>query len=380
VNLEQQELEYWLALARAPGVGPVKFAQLLNRFHSPQGVFAAHFHDWVSFGLKQPLIDYLQQPDWKAVQQDLAWSTGANNHLITLQHPDYPIHLRQIHDPPPILFVHGDVRLLSQIPLAIVGTRNPSPQGEQTARQFAETLSHAGFTIVSGLAMGIDAASHEGALAGTGHTIAVAGTGLDRVYPAQHLNLAHRIAEKGALISEFPPGTQPIAGNFPRRNRIISGMSLGTLVIEASTKSGSLITARYASEQGREVFAVPGALSNPRVRGCHALIKEGAKLVESADDIIEDLLIYLPTPGQSRPPLAPKSALSSPLPTPAPAPVEMDSEYSNLLKYMSVEATSVDKLVDLSGLTAEAISSMLLILELQGVVKSVSGGLYLRIK
>jgi len=246
VNLEKQELEYWLALARAPGVGPVRFAQLLKRFDSPQGVFAAFPHDWISFGLKQSLIDYLQQPDWTAVAQDMAWSKGVNNHIITLAHPSYPIYLRQIYDPPPVLFVHGDIQLLSQSPLAIVGSRQPSFEGDQTARSFAEILSRTGFTIVSGLAFGIDAASHTGALAGTGKTVAVAGTGLDQVYPAQHLKLAHQIAEKGALISEFPPGTPPAATNFPRRNRIISGMSLGTLVVEASVKSGSLITARYA--------------------------------------------------------------------------------------------------------------------------------------
>ena len=384
MSLEKQELEYWLALVRAPGVGPVKFAQLLKRFDSPQGVFAAFHHDWVSFGLKQPLIDYLQQPDWAAVAQDMAWSKGINNHIITLAHPGYPIYLRQIYDPPPVLFVHGDIQLLSQAPLAIVGSRQPSFEGDQTARYFAEILSRTGFTIVSGLAFGIDAASHVGALAGTGKTVAVAGTGLDQVYPAQHLKLAHQIAEKGALISEFPPGTPPAATNFPRRNRIISGMSLGTLVVEASVKSGSLITARCAVEQAREVFAIPGALSNSLAKGCHALIKTGAKLVETPEDIIEELRLHLPVIWTQEPLEKPIKNLATPAaPPPAVTPLplfENDAEYNVLLKYMDATATSIDKLVDLSGLTAEAISSMLLILELQGVVKSISGGLYLRIK
>jgi len=384
VSLEKQELEYWLALARAPGVGPVKFAQLLKRFDSPQGVFAASHHDWVNFGLKPPMLDYLQHPAWATVAQDMAWSQGINNHIITLAHPNYPIYLRQIYDPPPILFVHGDIQLLSQTPLAIVGSRHPSPEGEQTARFFAEVLSRTGFTIVSGLAMGIDAASHTGALAGTGKTVAVAGTGLDQVYPAQHLKLAHQIAEKGALISEFPPGTPPASANFPRRNRIISGMSLGTLVVEASVNSGSLITARHAVEQGREVFAIPGALSNLQAKGCHALIKTGAKLVEIPEDVAEELRLHLPVIWTREP--TEKSVKNPTTPSPPQPPAaqsplfENDAEYAVLLKYMDATATSVDKLVDTSGLTAEAISSMLLILELQGTVKSVPGGLYMRIK
>lgn len=384
MNTEISELEYWLALARAPRVGSVKFGQLLQRFGSPQAVFTAAPQEWINFGLKPALIEYLQHPDWQAVHRDIAWLQGVNNHLIPLTHPHYPTYLRHIPAPPPLLFVHGNVQLLSQIPLAMVGTRHPSVEGAHIARQFAAGLAQAGFTVVSGLALGIDAASHQGALAATGRTIAVAGTGLDQVYPAQHLELAHQISEKGALVSEFPPGTSPIAANFPQRNRIISGLSLGTVVIEASTKSGSLITARYAIEQGREVFAVPGALSNPQSRGCHMLIKDGAKLVESPEDIIEELRLHLPLMPTLEIPVI--SSTPPTVPTPAP-PItaalplfEPDMEYSALLKYMGTTATSIDKLVDASGLTAEAISSMLLILELQGVVKSQSGGLYIRVK
>lgn len=384
MNTEISELEYWLALARAPRVGAVKFAQLLQHFGSPQAVFAASPQEWLNFGLKAALVEYLQHPDWQAVQRDMAWLKGANNHIIPLTHPYYPPYLRHVHAPPPLLFVHGNVQLLTQIPLAMVGTRHPTVEGIQNAKKFAVGLSQAGFTIVSGLALGIDAASHRGALSGTGRTIAVAGTGLDQVYPAQHLELAHQISEKGALVSEFPPGTSPSAAHFPQRNRIISGLSLGTVVVEASIKSGSLITARYATEQGREVFAVPGALSNPQSRGCHALIKEGAKLVENPEDIIDELRLHLPlTPALELPIISstqPTSPTPEPLVVARSSAFETDTEYSALLKYMDTAATSIDKLVDASGLTAEAISSMLLILELQGVVKSQSGGLYLRIK
>lgn len=384
MNIEISELKYWLALIRTPRIGAVKFAQLLQRFGTPPAVFAANSLEWSSFGLKSAQTEYLQHPDWQAVQRDLEWLHGANNHILTLNHPHYPTFLRHIHAPPPLLFVHGNVQLLSQIPLAMVGTRHPTVEGAQIAKHFAAELAQAGFTIVSGLALGIDAASHQGALSTTGRTVAVAGTGLDQVYPAQHLELAYKIAEKGALISEFPPGTPPDSPHFPQRNRIISGLCLGTVVIEASMKSGSLITARYANEQGREVFAVPGALSNPQSRGCHQLIKDGAKLVESAEDIIEELRLHLPIAPTTESPVIsitqPISSSLAPAVTAPPPLFEADPEYTSLLKYMDTTATSVDKLVDASGLTAEAISSMLLILELQGVVKAQSGGLYLRVK
>lgn len=384
MNTETTELEYWLALVHAPRVGAVTFAQLLQHFGTPQAVFAASPLEWTNLKLKAAQVEYLQRPDWQAVQRDMTWLKGANNHIVPLTHPYYPNFLRHIHAPPPLLFVHGNVQLLSQTPLAMVGTRAPTAEGFQIATDFAIELAQAGFTIVSGLALGIDAASHQGALAATGRTIAVAGTGLDQVYPAKHLELARQIAEKGALVSEFPPGTPPDTSHFPQRNRIISGLSLGTVVIEASAKSGSLITARYATEQGREVFAVPGALSNPQARGCHLLIKEGAKLVESSADIISELQLHLPIVPTSEIPVKsttpPSTPLSAPPVTAQPLLFETDPEYTALLKYMDTTATSVDKLVDASGLTAEAISSMLLILELQGVVKSQSGGLYIRVK
>ncbi len=296
MNSKKTEEEYWLALLRAPGVGPVKFARLIERFGSPRGVFEAEWSEWQAFSVKKKeLLDYLQNPDWHAIEKDMQWLAQPDNYLLTLDHPDYPPLLREIDDPPPLLFVHGDYTLLSSHQLAMVGTRHPTQEGEQTAREFAEHLTSQGFTITSGMAYGIDGASHWGALAGTGKTIAVAGTGLDRVYPAEHRDLAHKIAQTGALISELPLGTQVRRRHFPIRSRVVSGLSLGTLVVEAPEESGALYTARHAIKQGRELFAIPGSIHNPLVKGCHLLIKkEGAKLVEKATDILEELRIHRP--------------------------------------------------------------------------------------
>ena len=260
-----------------------------------------------------------------------------------------------------MLFARGDVALLQNPQLAIVGSRNPSVVGRETAQEFARTLAASGMTITSGLALGIDAASHQGALDGGGQTVAVFGTGLDRVYPAKNRALAHAIVEAGGvLLSEYPPGTEPLPGNFPRRNRIISGLSLGTLVVEAALRSGSLITARYAVEQGREVFAIPGSIHNPLARGCHQLIRQGAKLVEGARDILEELAPQL------------NAILAEPEP-PEPS-TGPDGEHRMLLACMGDGTSSVDQLVERSGLTADAVSSMLLLLELQGYVVSTAGG------
>ena len=251
----------------------------------------------------------------------------------------------------------------------MVGSRNPSVSGSETAREFAYHLATSGLSITSGLAIGIDGASHAGAMDAGGITIAVTGTGLDRVYPASQYDLAHRIAEQGALVSEFPPRTQVKSGNFPRRNRIISGLALGTLVVEAAHKSGSLITARLASEQGREVFAIPGSIHNPMARGCHRLIRQGAKLVETANDVLEELapllreLQPLPNPGTQEP---------------LERQHELDADYQLLLKCMGFDPTPIDLLIERSGLTAEVVSSMLILLELEGHVSSAPGGIYCR--
>ncbi|MEO5574291.1 MAG: DNA-processing protein DprA, partial [Gammaproteobacteria bacterium] len=269
-------------------------------------------------------------------------------------------------------FVVGNAAVLSTPQLAIVGSRNPTPAGSETAHDFARHLCASGLTITSGLASGIDAASHRGALDGGGLTIAVAGTGLDRVYPARHHDLAHQIAGHGALVSEFVLGTPPLSDHFPRRNRIISGLSLGTLVVEAAQRSGSLITARMAADQGREVFAIPGSIHNPLARGCHFLIRQGAKLVETANDIMEELGPL----ARSLKAVSPQSALRNDCIT---ANVQLSVETEKLVACLGFESTTIDRLVERSGLTAEAVSSILLMLELQGCVTSTIGGLYTQV-
>ena len=393
MSQKKLEEEYWLALARAPGIGPIKFVRLINHFGNPRAVFEAERSEWQTLGIKTELLHYLRSPDWSAVEKDMQWLARPNNYLLTLFHPDYPSLLREIYDPPPLLFIHGDRALLNSKQLAIVGTRHPSQVGEQAAQKFAEYLSSQGFTITSGMALGIDGASHRGALAGSGKTIAVAGTGLDRVYPAQHRDLAHKIAETGALVSEFLPGTPVRRNHFPLRSRIVSGLSLGTLVVEAPENSGALYAARFAVEQNREVFAIPGSIQNPLVKGCHKLIKEGAKLVETAADILEEFQKDLPL--LTQPPLERFNPSPSPisvdksdkqsrqqLTTPSPIVAgensELDGDYVRLLDYLGTGPSSIDNLVEFSGLTAGEVSSMLLILELRGLVTAQAGGFYAR--
>jgi DNA processing protein len=277
----------------------------------------------------------------------------------------YPEQLKEISDPPPVLFVRGNPELLLLPQIAIVGSRNPSALGVETAIAFAKTLSHHGFVITSGLALGIDAASHQGALSADGYTIAVAGTGLDRVYPARHLELATEIVRTGAMVSEFPPGTLAKANHFPRRNRIISGLCQGLLVVEAAKESGSLITARMALEQNREVFAIPGSIHNPLARGCNALIREGAKLVETTQDILEEFHQYIQQD---------ENIQANILQT------TLDLEQQTLLNRVMFSPTSIDRLVEESGSSVEVVSSMLLILELQGYVEANAGGTYTRLK
>lgn len=316
-------------------------------------------------GLKPECAQAIKKPDWQTVASDLDWLTQPNHHIVTLPDPDYPPQLKEIADPPPLLFVRGNAKLLSLPQIAMVGSRNPSTQGKQTASAFAATLCEYGFAITSGLALGIDAASHEGALKAGGHTLAVAGTGLDRVYPARHKELALKIAETGALVSEFPPGTSAQAHHFPRRNRIISGLCQGLLVVEAAKQSGSLITARLALEQNREVFAIPGSIHNPLARGCNALIREGAKLVETTQDILEELTQYYQQHDEK---------------PPSPAQTTLDLEQQTILNHVMFSPTSVDNLVESTGLAVEVISSTLLILELQGYLEATAGGCYTRIQ
>ncbi len=361
---------HWLLLWRAPGVGAKLFHRLLKHFDTPERVFEADREELRSVGVSRPdTLQSLLDPEEEAVMPDLEWLEQPGSHLLTFHSENYPPLLRQLPDPPPLLFIKGDPTLLGTPQLAIVGSRSPSPGGAETAFEFARHLSACGLTITSGLALGIDAAAHRGALQGQGSTIAVMGTGLDRVYPATHRELAHEIAECGALVSELPIGTLPAKANFPRRNRIIAGLSLGTLVVEAAIHSGSLITARLAGEQGKEVFAIPGSIHNPLARGCHRLIREGAKLVETGEDILEELAGVIPSAIEN----------GHAAEQPAATPVELDREYTRLLEIMGHDPVTVDTLVDRSGLTTEEVSSMLLVLELQDHVASMPGGLYSRV-
>lgn len=359
-----------LALLRAPGIGPARSARLLEHFGSAAAALAADRAEWAQLGMPAAALDYLRTPDWRRVEQDLVWLERPGNHLLPVSDGRYPPLLRDIPQAPPVLFVHGDPDCLRVPQLAVVGTRNPTPSGKETARQFAAHLAGAGMIITSGLALGIDAAAHQGALAGGGRTIAVMGTSLDQVYPAKHRDLARAIAERGALVSELPTGTPALAENFPRRNRLISGLALGVLVVEAALQSGSLITARLALDQGREVFAIPGSIHNPLAKGCHALIRQGAKLVETANDIVEELGALAAVNGEERPSVTATPSAMEPL----------DADYRQLLAAMGEAPVGVDVLVERCGLTAEVVSSMLLILELEGHTVAVPGGLYCRLK
>lgn len=364
---------YWLALCHGPAALSRRLPDWLEHFGSPRGLFEAGADAWRT--LPPRVRDYLRDPDWAAVDSDLAWLQGADAAVLVYTDPAYPGLLREIPDPPPVLFVLGDTGILAQPQLAIVGSRNPTASGRGTACAFAEHLAGAGLTITSGLALGVDAAAHQGALAAAGGgTVAVTGTGLDRVYPASHRELAGAIRERGALVSEFPPGMPPLAANFPRRNRIISGLSLGTLVVEAAVRSGSLISARFALEQGREVFAIPGSIHNPLARGCHRLIRDGAKLVETAEDIVEELGALA---GVSLEIARREAAGSSAAGDHAEA---LDPQQHRVLEAVGFEPTAVDLVVIRTGLTPDAVCSMLMELELHGWVASSPGGHFSRVR
>ena len=359
----------WLLLVRSPGFGPVAFGKIVSATGATEAsavlrLPSARLRD---LGVPVSVARALRSPDENAVAADIEWLRGAGNRwFIPITDPRYPVRLREIADPPIGLFAEGDLDLLDRPKIAIVGSRNPTSGGRRNAQAFARHLASGGLVVVSGLAEGIDAAAHQGALAGDGMTIAVMGTGPDRVYPAANRTLARRIADTGLLLTEFPTGTDARAGHFPRRNRIIAGTSLGVLVVEAAERSGSLITARQANQFGREVFAIPGSIHNPLSRGCHRLIRQGAKLVETATDIMEELVSQIP------------SGVAPDIPAESTEP-QLDAEYQRLLDAMGFDPVGVDELVAGSGLTAEEVSSMLLILELKGYVTTSPGGRYNRL-
>lgn len=355
---ERDEARYWLALSFIPGLGGETLRQLLSQFGPPDKIFSANsaqlgavLEPAIARAINAALEDERLAPT-------LDWLDQPGNHLITLADAEYPRALLETANPPALLYVKGDLHWLNRPVLGIVGSRHATPQGERDAEAFAQTLSDAGFTIASGLALGIDTAAHRGGLKGAASSIAVVGTGLDIVYPARNRELAHQLAEQGAIISEFPLGTPSKAQNFPRRNRIISGLSRGVLVVEAALQSGSLITARLAGEQGREVFAIPGSIHSPLSKGCHRLIKQGAKLVESAQDILEEL------------------GCAAPASTHSPAAPALNKAQADVLKQLGRTPSAIDALVSRTGLTSEQVCSILLELELNGQVASLPGGLY----
>ncbi len=364
-------LRDWLLLAQLPGIGPRSFRTLLEHFGTPSQALAADPQLLKALGIRKRAIARLNDPPWDQVEAALDWAQGEQAHILTLADPAYPVPLAELPDAPPVLYLHGNPQVLKEPQLAIVGSRNPSRNAWDTTKAFARHLAACGLTITSGLALGIDSAAHEGALE-AGYTIAVLATGPDRVYPAQNQALARRIADQGALVSEFPPGTPPRAEHFPRRNRIISALSLGTFVTEAALRSGSLITARYAVEQGREVFAMPGSIHNPLARGCHALIKSGAKLVESTDDILQELSPQLHPFVQAG---ADDSERKEAMVVPSFS-SRVDARYHHLIHAMGQDPISLEGLIQRTGMSANEVASVLTLLELEGIIVSVPGGRY----
>ncbi|HYN53403.1 MAG TPA: DNA-processing protein DprA [Methylotenera sp.] len=358
---EITEKSLWISLSFVHGVGAQTFFQLLKAFGSPSNIYSASGKQLKEVVSEKIAAEIIKGIDEDALADSLTWLSQANNHLVTLADPDYPKALLEITDPPPLLYAKGNLALLNQPGIAIVGSRNASVQGEKNAEAFAEGLCGFGLCVVSGLALGIDGAAHRGALKANGSTIAVVGTGLDIVYPAKHRDLAHQIVQRGLIVSEFALGTPSKPQNFPKRNRIISGLSLGCLVVEANLQSGSQITARLAAEQGREVFAIPGSIHSPMSKGCHQLIKQGAKLVDSLQDIVEELDLNKNNSGTANvinsDEISKKTATLNPI-----------------LDLMGYEPITLENLVQLSRLTVSEVSSMLMLLELQGSVASLTGG------
>lgn len=373
---DASDTDAWLRLGLIPGVGNASLLHLLTAFGSPEAVLSSG-RGALARHLSAAQCDALQAgPDPAEREAAHAWLAQPGNSLMTLADADYPQALLEIADPPALLYCKGRRDLLGRPGFGIVGSRHATPQGARDAEAFAQALSDAGLTVVSGLALGIDAAAHRGGLAGAGSSIAIVGTGLDRVYPAKNKALAHRLAESGLIVSEFPLGTPPLPGHFPRRNRLISGLSHGVLVVEAAPDSGSLITARVAAEQGREVFAMPGSIHSPLARGCHALIKQGAKLVESAADILDELAWLRLDRPQGEGLAACPSRVQTRLAPPHHRESDAVSAPDPLLDAFDGAPATLDALAQRTGLTLDTLSAKLLTLELEGRIASLPGGRY----
>lgn len=360
-----EELRGWLRLIRCPGLGAAPLIELIERHGSAIAALEAGRSAWLAAGLGREAWDAQERVDDATLDADVAWCAQPRRGLIVWTDPRYPAALREIASHPPALFYRGDPELLNVPQIAVVGSRTATPQGLETAENFAQELARRGLAITSGLALGVDGAAHRGALAADGLTIAVCATGLDRVYPARHKALAEAIEARGLLLSEFAPGTAPRPENFPRRNRLISGLSLGVLVVEAARESGSLITARLAAEQGREVFAIPGSIHNVMARGCHRLIRQGAKLVETVDDILEEIgdQVGAWLRDASKAQAADVTA----------------HRHQALLEALGDAPLGLDELVEKLGLGVDSISTALLELELEGRVASAPGGRVMRL-
>ncbi len=363
---DKGELESWLKLIRCAGLGARPIIALIERFGSAQAAIDAGPSAWRNAGASQASIDALSGIDPGRIEQDIEWCLMPNRGLLTWQDPKFPARLREIGGCPPALFFRGDPDLLALPQMAVVGSRTATPQGLETAEGFSAELSRRGLTITSGLALGVDAAAHRGALMAKGPTVAVCATGLDRVYPARHKALAEEIDRSGLLISEFAPGTAPRAEHFPRRNRLISGLALGVLVVEAARNSGSLITARLAAEQGRDVFAIPGSIHNVMARGCHQLIRNGAKLVESVDDILEEIGTQV---GQWLRTAPPREAVAG----------SSNHPCQDILDALGDDPQSIDVIAQRTGRAVDVLSAALLELELEGRIAPAAGGRVMRL-
>lgn len=362
----------WISLGNVHGIGSQTFCQLLKSFGSPDNIYAASFKQLKAVVSENIASAIVAGVNHDALADSLHWLSQDNNHLVTLADVEYPKSLLEIPDPPPFLYAKGNLSLLNQPSIAIVGSRNASVQGEKNAEAFAHDLCAYGLCIISGLALGIDGAAHRGALKAKGATIAVVGTGLDIVYPAKHRHLAHQIVESGLIISEFALGTPSKPQNFPKRNRIISGLSLGCLVVEANLQSGSQITARLAAEQGREIFAIPGSIHSPMSKGCHQLIKQGAKLVDSLQDIVEELNLHI----KSDPDML---DINAKIDASNDETISNNSSSQQIYNTMGYEPITIEHLVAICDLTVSEVSSTLMLLELEGKIASLAGGKYQKI-
>lgn len=358
---EDNGLYFWLRLVLTPGIGGENQRKLLKAFGLPREIFAASLAELAETVGEKNALALKNFDQESSVEKAMLWSEKPDCYILTIADEKYPTLLLDTIDPPTLIYVRGQLETLNKPSLAIVGSRNATPQGLNTTRQFAKELAEkSGMVIVSGLALGIDQEAHRGALEGNGYTIAVLGTGVDRVYPVNNRSLALNIIEKGVVISEFPLGTPPIGSNFPRRNRIISGLSLGVLVIEAAINSGSLITARLAAEQGRDVFAIPGSIQSPVSKGCHKLIRDGAKLVEKVDDIIEEIRL--------------KTAIHKPIDESS-----IDQKGLLILNALGHANSSLDDLVLNTKLSAEELLPILLSLEMDNLIATLPGNQFQRL-